>query len=150
TKRETVYGATEREVLDKKRALEDRVRRALPVGKGRSPKLAEYGDQWLNVTLRAAVTLGHMTETTRASYRDLWESHIAPDLGHLRLTELTPTILRAWLAKKRERPSSRGRPYSARTLRYFHAVLRKALNDAVRDELLDSNPMLRVQAPRGE
>lgn len=44
-----------------------------------------------------------------------------------------------------------GRPLSRRSVDYVHAVLRKALNDAVRSEqLLLSNPAERAKRPRRE
>ncbi len=44
-----------------------------------------------------------------------------------------------------------GRPLSARTVEYVHALLRKAFNDAVQIErLLSSNPVERAKRPRRE
>src|SRR5206468_11128934 len=63
-----------------------------------------------------------------------------------RLDELKPPHLRAWLVDLRQKTSTRGRPLSARTIQLAHATLRRALNDAVRDELIPRNPVLLVQA----
>ena len=71
---------------------------------------------------------------------------IVPHLGRHRLEELKPVHLREWLAVLRRTPSSRGTLYSTRTVQLAHAVLRRALNDAVRDELLPRNVALLVRA----
>src|SRR5262249_15404037 len=48
---------------------------------------------------------------------------------------------------KLKETSARGRPLSARTVSYAHAVLRNALNDAMRDELVPRNVAALVEAP---
>lgn len=49
---------------------------------------------------------------------------------------------------KLEENSARGRPLSARTVAYCHAILRAALSDAVRDELIRRNVAQLVEPPR--
>ena len=74
--------------------------------------------------------------------------HITPYIGKHRLEELRPPHLRAWLCELRQVVSVRGRPLSARTIQLAHATLRRALNDAVRDELIGRNPALLVRPGR--
>lgn len=50
--------------------------------------------------------------------------------------------------QKQQRPGHRGRPLAPRSVAYLHAVLRAALSDAVRDELLTRNVCLLVEPPR--
>lgn len=146
-RRITVYGRTQRETLDKLRAADQQA--AQGVVPGRSQTVTEYGEFWLGQTKRIAVELGHLQPTTVRNYRDIWTGHIAPDLGHLRLDQLTPPVLRQWQAQKAQQSGRHGRPLSARSRTLIYAVLRTALNDAVIDGLLASNPLLKVKAPRG-
>jgi integrase len=147
-RRLTVYGKTQREVLEKLRACQAQ---ALS---GRTPNsrtmtVADYGRLWLDGTKAAEVVRGHNTQSTLRNYRDLWERHIAPDLGHLRLDKITPAVLRQWLARKATQRSAHGtRSLSPNTQVRIYGVLRAALNDAVNDGLLLGNPLNRVRAPR--
>lgn len=147
-KRAYVYGSTKQEVRRKRDAKLAEQRRGV-TRTVRTPTLAEYGREWIDGTLATAVATGSLASTTRASYRDNWKRHVEPDLGHLRLEELTPTLLRAWLLRKATEPSSRGRVLSVRSQMIIFGVLRRALNDAVRDELIAQNPLSRVRGPRG-
>lgn len=146
-RRVTVYGRTQREALDKLRTADRQT--TAGVIPGRAPTVAKYGETWLGETKRIAVELGHLQATTVRNYRDIWTRHIAPDLGHLRLDQLTPPLLRQWQAAKAQQPSARGGSLSARSQTLIYAVLRTALNDAVIDGLLASNPLLKVKPPRG-
>lgn len=145
--RKTVYGKTQAEVRQKLRALQDQC--AAGVIAVRRPRtLGALGQQWLDGKLADEVAQGHLAAGTRANYRNVWKAHIEPDLGHLRLDELSPQRLRTWLTSKATQPSRLGRPLSGRTQQLIHAVLRKALNDAVTDGLLPANPLRAVRAPR--
>lgn len=146
--RRTVYGETQREVLDKLRQLEQHVAVGLQPAPNRSMTVAQYREVWINGTKRAEVQRGHNTESTLRNYRDLWDRHIGPDLGHLRLDQLTPPVLRDWLANKAKQHSARGGLLAPTTQNRIYAVLRAALNDAVNDDLLTTNPLDRVRPPR--
>lgn len=145
--RRTVYGKTQREVLDKMQTCREQDAQGL-VAAGRSLTVAQYGRLWLDGTKRAEVARGHNSESTLRNYRDLWERHIAPDLGHVRLSQLTPAVVREWLARKATQASARGGLLSPNTQARIYAVLRASLNDAVRDDLLKTNPLDRVRPPR--
>lgn len=146
--RKTVYGKTQAEVRQKLRALQDQAAAGV-VALGRPPRtLSALGQQWLNTKLVDDVAQGHLAGGTRTNYRNIWTTHIEPDLGHLRLDQLTPQRLRPWLTSKASQHSRRGRPLSGRTQQLIYAVLRKALNDAVTDGLLPANPLRSVRAPR--
>ena len=78
---------------------------------------------------------------TADSYRYLAENHILPTLGKIRLKDLKPTHIQALYSKKLEEGLSK------RTVHYIHAVLRRALNEAIKWELLTSNPTSKVTPP---
>lgn len=59
-----------------------------------TPTLAEYGAQWISTNPR-------VKDTTRAEYELVFTKHVEPYLGHLRLKEITPGIVREWLTNLR-------------------------------------------------
>lgn len=148
-RRRSVYGHTAKEVMAKKRAVELEQSQGRATATRRPPRLSEFGASWITDHLAADLAGGRLAESTFAQYRDLWDRHIGPDLGHLRLDELQPPVLRQWLSRKAQATSlATGKPLSARSVQLIHAVLRRALNDAKDDGLLHDNPMGKVKAPR--
>jgi integrase len=77
-----------------------------------------------------------------ASYRRNLRVHVVPRLGGIRLQALTPMHLDKMYAELLARGNMRteGTALSARTVRYVHTVLKKALSDATRKGLLMRNP----------
>ena len=75
------------------------------------------------------------------SYKFLIESHIKPTLGQYRLTQLKPHHLQQLYTDKLDSGLSK------RSVQYIHAVLRRALNFAVKWELIPKNPTDGVDAP---
>lgn len=78
---------------------------------------------------------------TIESYRYLATKHIIPLLGNIKLKELKPTHIQSLYTTKLEEGLSK------RTVQYIHAVLRRALNQAVLWDLLARNPTDRVVPP---
>ena len=146
-RRKTVYGATETEVLTKLDDLRRQTHDGIPVPAGRPSTTGDYLLQWLTETLPADVTAGRLKASTLASYTDQTRRHILPVLGRIPLGDLSPRHIRSWLSAKLGETSARGRPLSARSVGYLHAILRNALAQAVRDELLTRNPATLVRPP---
>ncbi len=143
-KRKTVYGATQREVLAKIAAIRRTLDAGLPVGTSRPMTLGDYLDAWLRDTLPTVVR-----PSTAESYASLTRQHIIPGLGHHRLDKLTAVHIRAFLRDKSTQTSPRTkRPLSARTIQYLHAVLRLALEQARRDDLVVRNVAGLVAGPK--
>lgn len=99
--------------------------------------LRDYLDRWL----RDYAEL-HLKPTTAASYRRLIRLYVAPKLGAVPLADLSAPAVQGWLAEM-QRSS-----LSPRTVAYARAVLRAALQEAVRLGLIPSNPVDRVRPPR--
>ena len=143
-RRKTVYGSTQREVRDKLAAIRRTLDAGLPVGTRRPMTLGDYLEAWLRDTLPTVVR-----PSTVASYSSLTKQHIIPGLGHHRLDELTAVHIRAFLRDKSAQTSPRTkRPLSSRTMQYLHAVLRLALEQARRDDLVARNVAGLVADPR--
>ncbi len=152
TMRITIYGRTQKEARDKLKAETEALERGRPRPSG-VPTLAEYGARHFGHTLPALVATGHNRPRTVEFYRHLWNTHVAPFLGHHQLTALTNDILRDWQTDRAHATSIHtGKPLSARTQQAVYGVLRAVLNEAIRDGLLERNPLSAtgVRAPKGE
>lgn len=80
---------------------------------------------------------------TVALYRDLADNYLIPHLGTVRLLELRATHLDAMYASITI--GKRGRPLSPSTIRRVHAVLRSALNTAVKRRLIPYSPAEHIE-----
>lgn len=136
-KRKTVYGATRAEVADKLTETQADIARGLPVASDKQT-LGGHLAWWLE-----EVVSRKNRPSTYRSYEQLVRVHITPALGKLALSKVTPQAVRSFLNTKAD-----GK-LSARTVQYLHAVIRKALNVALKDESIARNPAALVDPPRG-
>lgn len=105
-------------------------------------RLDAYLDDWLE---RRRTQL---RPTTHHSYRQLIRAYLRPRLGHHRLTDLERPIIERAYAELFARGGRHGRSLAPKTVQYCHGVLRRALEDAVLDGLLDDNPARSARPPR--
>jgi integrase len=80
---------------------------------------------------------------TVAQYRDMTENYLMPHLGRVRLLELRASHLDAMYAAITIGKS--GRPLSPSTIRRIHAVLRSALNTAVKRRMIPYSPAEHIE-----
>jgi len=99
--------------------------------------LSEYLDRFMDDVVEHT-----LKPSTIRSYRYLIEDHIKPTLGRVKLAKLNPSQIQHLYAVKLDEE------LSPRTVQYIHSVLRRALNQAVKWELIDRNPTNAVTAPR--
>ena len=146
-RRVRVYGRTREEASGKLTRLLAQHQRGLPAVVN-APTVAAYMTEWLQNVARPRVR-----PLTYRSYEMYVREHIVPGLGRKRLDRLTARDVRAFLASRREvasrSPGRRSRPLSPRTVFHLHAVLRNALADAVRDDLLVRNVAQQVRVSPG-
>jgi integrase len=100
---------------------------------------AAYLSRWLDTSARQRVR-----PRTLHGYRQIVDNHLVPALGRIQLAKLAPSDLQAMLNAK----SIAGA--SPQTVRNIHAVLRRAINQAVRWQLVSSNVASMVDLPRAE
>jgi integrase len=146
-----VYGKTREDALEKRDQLKNDLAAGLPVG--RDMTLADfYRKKWYRM-LEQEVRAGDLAHSTLDSYRDNAEMHILPDIGAIRLRDLSPSRVREWRTdlmrkparrqRKRLRPGEAKLPppvlLSPRTVAYCYAILRRSLEDAIGDELVARN-----------
>ena len=98
--------------------------------------LAAYLRSWLEGLRKARNQ--RVRPRTLDHYELVVEKHVIPALGAYRLSAVTARRIQAWLDAD---------PAAPRTVRHHHAVLRRALNVAVRQRLLAYNPALAVELP---
>jgi integrase len=135
-KRKTIYGKTRAEVAKKlSKALSDR-EGGLVFDAG-NLTVEEYLDRWLRDSVK-----GTVKEITYANYSYITHIHISPALGHVKLKSLTPAHVRGFYGEKA------CTNLSAATVKKMHVVLRKALSQAVSDELIPRNAADSVKPPR--
>lgn len=132
-----VYGRTRAEARDK---LDDLLRKAadgIPRARERQT-VGDYLDYWLEHVVKP-----ERRATTYKGYETMVRVHIKPVLGTKKLDELGPTDVRRLLAALREKETSGHgggvRKLSPRMVQFAHAVLRNALSNAVREELVSRN-----------
>lgn len=108
------------------------------------PTLREYFETFKDSHLQNSVR-----PSTAESYQENFRLHILPVLGDLKLTEITPPkiseFIKALMAKRGKGNNHRSdKRLSKNTIRLQIAYLRKALNRALKDGLIGSNPASRV------
>jgi len=96
-----------------------------------------YLSQWLEDVVRR-----QGRPTTYRSYEQLIRIHISPHLGDVPLSKLTTQHIRGLLNQKQDSG------LSSRTVQYIHAVLRSALNVALKDQSVVRNVAALVEPPR--
>lgn len=150
-RRKVKYAKTEREALRKRRALLAEVEAGKPITVGRDPTLGQHLRWWLDVFVAGQVEAGHLDESTADSYRQMVETHVLPaSIAKVKRERLSAEDVRAWQRERLKTISSRGKPYSARSVGMAHAAVRRALNDAMRDETIARNVFALVPLPAGQ
>lgn len=79
--------------------------------------------------------------STLEGYEIMVRKHIVPELGMVALAKLTPARVQIFYNEQRENVSSR-------VLQYIHATLHRAMEQAVKLDLIRSNPTARVEKPK--
>ncbi|HXF74295.1 MAG TPA: tyrosine-type recombinase/integrase [Actinomycetota bacterium] len=91
-------------------------------------RFGDYLERWLAEAV-------HLRPATRALYRRVADRHLIPGLGCRRLAELDRAACRSFLANLEAGPA---------TVEVVHRLLRRVLEDAVRDGILERNPAARL------
>ncbi|HUY91821.1 MAG TPA: site-specific integrase [Pirellulales bacterium] len=134
--RKTVYGGTKGEVAAKLTKLAGQ---KLDGTLASTEKLtiAAFLDRWLEDAARPSVR-----SATYACYKGIIDNHVSPKIGGLRLDRLTPVHVQSFYAAlERE-----GVGYDVRRL--CHAVLRRALKQAVKLGMVARNACDAAEPPR--
>jgi integrase len=105
-----------------------------------------YADRWL-VEMKAS----GLKPSTKDSYELQIERHIKPHFGDLPLADVTYARLKEFISDKRDAQFTRSKKDGARTygysrdsIRIMLATLRAMLEEALREELINENPVRRL------
>jgi integrase len=106
--------------------------------------VGEYLAHWLG-----AYAATNVRPTTYRSYEQLIRVHLVPALGHIPLQKLSPAHLQAFYSDRLARGRADGTGGLApRTVRYLHSIVREALAQAVRWQLVARNVADATEPPR--
>jgi hypothetical protein len=141
-RRRAVYGHTEEQARTKLRKLQDAQARGLAL-------LAQSHtvEQWLDLWLSDIKAHDGTRPATLTLYQGLADHYVKPVIGPVRLDRLTPRHVQRLIVETRNAETSRRRPPSAATQRQVHTLIRNALGDAYRLELVTRNVAAQVKAP---
>ncbi len=99
--------------------------------------VGEYLADWLEQTARPK-----LRARTFLGYKQTLDLHVIPHIGKVKLSKLTPQRLQAWMGALQKSGAT------PRTCRYARTVLRAALKQAVRWQVLLVNPATLIEVPR--
>ena len=134
----SVYGDTQREVLDKLRDATARVSSGTYIEPSRMT-VAQWLDVW------TSEYMGGIKENTAVTYKTQVEQHIKPALGNVKLGALTVPAV-----QKLYNDLRRNKGLSPKTIKNVHGVLNRAMNQAVTIRYLGVNPCAGARLPRME
>ncbi|HCT80131.1 MAG TPA: site-specific integrase [Micromonosporaceae bacterium] len=134
-RRKVGYAPTEAEAIRKR----DELRRALQLGVNLAAPPRTVGE-WLVEWLGDKANEGRTKLTTIARYRQVIQVHLIPQLGRKKLDKLSPRDVQHMVTALRDR-------LSAGSVVKVHAVLRVALGDAQRLDLVERNVAKSAKLP---
>jgi integrase len=133
--RHWAYGETRREVADKLKELRRKHEQGIS-RVGEKLTVAAFLDRWLEEVVKQ-----RNKPRTRELYAQIVKTHIKPKLGAIHLVALKPHHVQSLL---------NGIKKSPRTVRNVRAVLRRALNQAIRWRYVEFNAAALVEVPRAK
>ncbi len=106
-----------------------------------------YLESWLD-GLAYEVATGNIRPGTAHGYGIDMRAKVIPRIGQIALTDLKAKHLRRMYGDLLDSGGRGGKPLAAKSVRNYGTTLRRALQDAVEDDLLKSNPAAAVKLPR--
>jgi len=103
--------------------------------------VSSYLKEWLEYT-RAS-----LAESTATMYGQTIQAHIAPRLGSVKISELTPMHIQKFYSELQAGHSGR-KKLGPKSVKNIHGLLHKSLDQAVRWSMLAYNPCDRVDLPK--
>ena len=108
--------------------------------------IAKFKEEWVEVHV------SKLAPKTQREYLRMFDAHIIPQLGNIKLSDLRPTHLMKfykYLDQDGIRLDGKPGKLSERSQRYYHAVISSMLEDALKQwQYIVSNPASRVEAPK--
>ena len=136
----SVYGKTQKEVRQKLTAITAEIDNGSYIHQDMTTV-----EQWLNIWLDEY--MGDKKYGTIRNYKTACKYHIIPYIGKYRLSDLKPHTIQT-LYNRLYHGENGEKQLSAKTIRNVHGVLSKALNQAVWNEMIRTNPATLTTLPR--
>lgn len=140
-KQKSVSAKTEKECRQKLQEIQSKIF----TGQYVTPQkltLGAYLDEWIENRV-------NLEESTRKLYAQSIRLYIKPIIGNIKLQELRYTHCQEMVRKLTSDPG-RKKPLSAKSVYNIAGTLSKALADAVRAEMISTNPAANLDLPRVE
>lgn len=138
-----VYGNARSEVVDKKKAFEDELKKGL-LPKAGKITVGKWLDTWLETYARVRVR-----QNTFEGYQRIVNGHLKLAIGEIKLNELRPSHVQKMINEKLENGNKRtGGPLGPRQVEYIYAVLHMALEQAVKNNMVIRNVCDAVDKPQ--
>ncbi len=134
--RKVFYGKKQSEVIAKLDEAANDLRRGM-LAVGSNTTLQEYLENWLENVHKPTIRL-----STYLNYRKLLKNYLVPGLGKVKIHRLTPQQVQGFYSQK----MSQG--LAPKTVNNIHGVLHKALDNAVKWNILPRNVCDAVTPPR--
>lgn len=143
-KRLTAKGRTKAKALARLKQKRIEYERTGRLRSSVTPLLGDWLDRWLR-----EIVAPKLRPSTLATYRSVVEADIKPSIGGVRIGKLEPRHFRMLeeFIVKGDKAAGR-RPKSSATAGSAWRTLHKALDDAVKECLIESNPCDRAEPPR--
>lgn len=135
-KRKYIYGRRKKDVETRLAGAMGDAARGIYVN-DENQTVAQYMERWLEDTAK-----GDLAPRTYHNYKLQIRRHISPAFGRIKLSKLTASQIQSLYAQKLRdglKPSS---------VRYIHAVLHRALEQADRWDMITRNPATKVDPPK--
>ena len=136
----SVTGKTQKEVSKKLKEATA----AIDSGTYMAPNKMTVGE-WLDIWEKEY--LGGVKPSTLYSYKAVVRNHLKPNLGAIRLEELTTHTIQSFYNGLSD-PEKTGHPLSPKTVKNVHGVLHKALQKAVSNGYIRFNPANECELPQ--
>ena len=137
-KRKVFYGKTRSEVSEKLTAALRDVQQGIPVVTERQT-LKDFLTRWLEDCVKPSVR-----PSTYVSYEQQVRVHISPQLGQIQLSKLTPQHIQKYTNERLKKG------LSGKTVKYHLSLLKMALGQALKWNLVARNVAMLVDPPRVE
>lgn len=134
--RKTLYAKTYKEAQEKLRKALYEVQQKTFIATSRQT-LAQFLTEWLETTQKQS-----LRPRTYERYEEIVSLHIIPALGHRKLQDVSAQHIQAFYAQKLDEG------FAALTVIHMHNILHKALDEAVKWNLVSRNVCKLVSPPR--
>ncbi|MBS3897494.1 MAG: site-specific integrase, partial [Dethiobacter sp.] len=105
-------------------------------------------EKWIEAWLAGKKNV--LRQTTFDQYETLLKQHVIPEIGDIKISELSREDIQQLIDSKQQSGRKDGKPggLSPKTLKHIRVLAKAILGEAFTDGLIDSNPMAKVTSPR--